>query len=246
MEKRLNISKKMMGEDIAPINNICTNCGSHFMTYRYSKSFCSKKCDEEHRIKTARCAHCGKRLAEIGVEIDLTKRIHFCNEECESEYRLQRAIENGLKKNCLQCGEEFIANRKGQKYCSKECSRQHMKEHPVKNKTVFVDKYVTCIVCKKQVMVRLPKEDALDPTYRYICSDRCRNIKAEYYIKREAEQKKQNKEDAKKEYLKNNGICPTCKTPYGKCVKMTSKFKNIPEGAVVENGVIVKCPSFKG
>ena len=47
-------------------------------------------------------------------------------------------------------------------------------------------------------------------------------------------------------YIRQNGLCGICKTPYLDCERMQSNFRIIPKGAKYVDGKIQYCPKYRG
>lgn len=53
------------------------------------------------------------------------------------------------------------------------------------------------------------------------------------------------KKEAQKKYIMENGLCGICRTPYPDCIRMTSQFREMPEGAKSPDGkIIISCPNY--
>ena len=143
----------------------CTWCGKELLRHPYRvKRTPNQFCCPEHRVEWMRtvrgkehwlynretriCLNCGKEFRVFPSE-----KKKYCNLSCYHEHKKQR-------QPCMVCGEQV--NRKGNKYCSRECMRIGMRKRIIK----------TCGVCGKGFMIR-PCEDRGD---RNVCSKECSDI----------------------------------------------------------------------
>lgn len=97
-------------------HNTCKNCGKSFVSYNYSRAYCSEECKIEHHRKNTFCAYCGKAESETDdFTIGYTSTLWFCCKEHQDLYA-ETAKE---AKTCPICGKKFVGKTK---YCSFECS----------------------------------------------------------------------------------------------------------------------------
>ena len=133
------------------IEKVCKNCGNEFIRKSNAQQYCSVECSNEacrknrkekekkridNRIKRA------KYDVRYGTwddpEICLSCNYDECNGSCErveedARERLVGFIISGNKVKCETCGKKFHA-RRGQKYCSRECSlKSYSQKKSVKN-----------------------------------------------------------------------------------------------------------------
>jgi hypothetical protein len=91
------------------------------------------------------CRYCGAELANNHRELN---HIHgaYCSYECLKKYS---AAYSQKKQVCSICGELFPVSRKGQRYCSRECSRianaANRRRESIEN---AIDGYKQCSKCK--------------------------------------------------------------------------------------------------
>ena len=109
----------------AEIEIACARCGKMVTMSRcdYDKKlkrnqqniFCSKTCANLYRgdVNLKECAHCGKLapLREYGMR-------KYCSKDCRDAARRAKL----RRKDCPQCGVEFIPKSNRTVYCSRECA----------------------------------------------------------------------------------------------------------------------------
>lgn len=101
----------------------CEWCGADFarpVTTGRKPKYCSEECRREadknrraERRRTARakwlCENCGATLKN--------GQRKYCNKECENQFRF------GYR-DCVQCGERYLATYDGQRCCCRECAKE--------------------------------------------------------------------------------------------------------------------------
>lgn len=218
----------------------CTVCGKEFEDTSEVNDYCSGRCKAADRIANLKCEYCGKNLQQAGVDINPENyHAQFCSDECRQQYKWQKAKAAGKIGICKTCGKEYIKKTDKNVFCSMECYRKDMQKN-MKSHTDKKPKMETriCPFCKQKFKV-----DA--NSFQYFCSEEHR-IEHNREKQRIQQQRKQEAYDKRwSKYVKENGLCGVCKTLYSECERMKSNFRMSPEGAVFENGRIVKCPKFQ-
>lgn len=224
-------------------NNTCNQCHKIFITYEwnpgeFTRDFCSKKCREEYHIAHTFCRQCEKPMLETDDQRDMYGKNWFCSDSCREEFEWEIARKNGMIKNCPVCGKEFI---KKTTYCSRACYLIAPKK--VKPPEMKIE---ICAVCGRFFKRPMTKE-IITP----LCSGECRNIyrlqeEREALERKELERKKLEEKPKNKleDFIKENGMCGICMTPYPDCERMQTNFRMSPKGAYFENGKIIRCPKF--
>lgn len=115
--------------------NICTICGSEFLSSRTNAKFCSKECRsfgvgeiqkemyKDRKIKF-KCDNCNKEVVQSKKYYEKHKT-HFCSKECMQLYN-KRTLTSRLSYNCDYCRKEIKIHmskfkRNNRHFCSKEC-----------------------------------------------------------------------------------------------------------------------------
>lgn len=231
---------------------ICAVCKTEFQTTYKNRIHCSSKCDKIASKQKLRCTYCRKKLQdtrsidEIPDE-ELRKRHHFCNDDCKNKYELEKTE----PKICQNCGKTYRNNNK--KFCTKECQFDFLAKHgrktePKQKPTLIQPKPKTnmhiCYICKKPCTKPyfriVQKQDDKLLRSQPICSKECLDI----HNKSLQRQKDKLQEQKLKDYIKCNGMCGICSTPYTDCERMQSEFRIIPKGAKYIDNKIQECPKF--
>ena len=165
------------------VTKTCAVCGKSFTTTKTSKRSCSAKCAREHGLQRTRNWHresarkkedaaLRRRCAEImaalprgGMTED--EGMEYARNELETRRLLKtRAGRRQVKKECVQCGREFVPEHPRQINCSKECSTAHGK---ARSKVIYdllhkKEANPACTQCGKTITSR---------TRRVTCSAGC-------------------------------------------------------------------------
>lgn len=124
------------------MENKCLWCGKELIILTHKKKYCNEDCRLKYNYNKNKilkgkgkykCLWCGKEGDKTAV------RQKFCSRSCRSKYDYKR--NPIVKKNCLYCGKEFLANsgRPEIKYCSKACCQNHYKKNN-KDRINFLNK----------------------------------------------------------------------------------------------------------
>lgn len=117
----------------------CSICSAFFAPAHGHQKMCSDACRQDHKLRVSRsknrvapkpayprdCASCGERY------ITTNKIKVYCSERCANKYRARQYERKRTKPhvfNCLLCGKESRAEKKGVKFCSCKCSRRYVAE----------------------------------------------------------------------------------------------------------------------
>lgn len=249
LEKHLSesIARCGTGHPNTPIENECAYCHKMFHTYKYTKTFCSSKCQHNYNVEHTTCQICGKPMIETS-----DRKITYpwlCSDKCKQTYRWQAAEKNHAVHICQHCGKKFIKTGPAT-FCNNDCYQAAVKagwRPRQKQKRSLI-----CPICRT-----LFTEGSGFGRY---CSDACRQKgwkkQAALNKKFREEQTRQQsqllqKEQHQKEqqasyenYIKRNGLCSICRTAYMDCERMSSEFRMSPKGAMFQGSIIVKCPKY--
>lgn len=251
-DRQVAISKKYEQlYDPKVYTRICKICGKEFQT-TYNRDICSDKCSRLHSKQKLTCAYCHRPLTETyeeqGLEIpdsEIHKRIHFCNNTCQEAYE----TELYPPRICTNCGKTY--RNKNIKFCCQTCQREYNHKHhksskpklilpKTKSKTLY-----TCVICgtkcEHPAYFRCPELSAKTARSQPICSKECLDI----FNKSIQTKKKKDRQKRLSEYIKTNGMCGICTTPYSDCERMQSDFRIIPNGARYIDSKIQICPKFQ-
>ena len=221
----------------------CAFCGQIFqnITFR-QRNFCSDECEKKWILANVRCSNCGKRITEEDTLPRNWNSIWYCSWECKHEVWMQKQIEEGNTHPCPVCGKVTLNSKV---YCGQECyekGRNRAKAY----------RY-TCPHCGKQGVSNVPKT---------FCGKECYQaaVKAVWKPKQASSHRKAangsgqrknpvptpiKKESEQEKMIRENGLCSVCRTPYADCIRMTSGFRYLPEGAKSPDGKkITSCPSY--
>ena len=211
----------------------CTECGKKVLT-TYGARFCSTACQENHRMKTARCPMCNGLL----IEKENYSGRGYCSGECKGAARLAMAKASGDYVPCENCSKMFIRSAYSNRFCCRACYENwrdaQQKPKPQLNPATVRQEQRACEGCGAAFTWSRGNSG------QRFCSTACRKQKM--------------KSDKKKETEKLNlgvdmHICAVCRTSQADCERFTSNFIYSPEGAngKIINGkyVITTCPKFK-
>ena len=220
----------------------CKYCGKNFRNNKFQKlEFCSDECEHKWILEHIRCANCGRHATETD-QLPKHYTYHwFCSEKCKHEAWMKSLREQGKTHLCPVCGKEIPDTKT---YCSQECYEKGRPKAKIYS--------YTCLYCGKQGMSNTPKK---------FCSQECYKAAVKSGWKASQATKKQNKPEKQKEsrrelaakakevkqkkYIQENGLCGICKTPYADCIRMTSNFRYLPEGAKSPDGKkVLSCPQY--
>lgn len=152
----------------------CEWCGKEYEPKMPWGRFCCEKCGRQWHKKygfkhTYTCQHCGKTYKAKAID-----RNTYCSRECAFAHKAQIAEwhRQGMGDSCpihyticAQCGNPFMARRRGTKLCSEECRKSHARELNPRSSY----KTIVCQHCGKPLLV--PYGDKR----RNFCSKRCRD-----------------------------------------------------------------------
>ena len=161
----------------------CAQCGKTFKTSHGIQKTCGKECAREYRLQGIRDWHresarkkeneaLRRRCAEILAAVppgSMTEDegMEYARNELETKRLLKtRAGRRQVKKECVQCGREFVPKHHRQINCSKECSTAHGK---ARSKVIYdllhkKEANPACVQCGKTITSR---------TRRVTCSAGC-------------------------------------------------------------------------
>lgn len=108
------------------LESVCARCGKEFLAWRGGRKWCSVKCrwgswktDNLPPSYERSCGNCGTVFASSD------QRKKFCSPKCSYTFHNRhRPTTKELKRECPQCGEQFIPMQKrgvGRTYCSSSC-----------------------------------------------------------------------------------------------------------------------------
>ena len=246
----------------------CEACGAFFTPSRASQIYCpdcgkngykirrrvekgiahSKALDQIYNptVYDLVCKQCGSNFKSTHQGREL------CSSKCRKEYKRERLV-------CDNCGvllKDVLADipdeilDKPHHYCSDRCKEEHRRELEIIRYGVK-----KCRLCGKEYVSK----------NQYFCSREC-NVA---YRKEHPDVKQKTKmepvlpthlmqppvrqmtaaekhEREQQEYIRQNGLCGICKTPYSDCERMQSGFRLIPKGARYVEGKIRHCPKYRG
>lgn len=220
----------------------CKNCGKTFQNNKFQNlKFCSDDCEHKWILEHTCCSNCGRPATEEDVlpkEFTLT---WYCSKDCRQEARLKMKRAQGKTHPCPVCGKEVADPRV---YCSVEC---YEKTRPKAKKYPY-----TCAYCGKQGYSNSPKIFCSQECYVAARQSGWQSPQKEENKKTQENRKKyyaslaqKKAKEKQKKYIMKNGLCGICKTPYPDCIRMTSQFREMPEGAKSPDGkIIISCPNY--
>ena len=237
-------------------NTFCHVCGKPMIETDIRKTMngniwlCSPECKETFRWEKARkegtvriCPNCGKE--------HITANTYCCracySEDLQKQKELRKKRKAAGLKECPVCHKEFPVKEGVGGYCSEKCLKSVQKTEPHALRK--------CLNCGRTF--DCPASLMIEPT----CSPECRTqyrkkkkeeaerarIKKMHSVSKAQEriQKKREKGDRRGEFVRKNGLCSICKTPYKDCERMTSDYTASPKGASFEGSLVVRCPKFR-
>lgn len=142
-----------------------------------ARDFCCRRCLDEWKEETARCACCGRSMLGTGHYNPNNNHPQYCSEECREKAGWEKARKEGWVHTCMTCGKEFI-RKKGGKYCNEKCrrkagwkSKMTPRKTSGKQKESVIMRRETCAFCGKQYTREYRGEL---PDYRLVfCSEEC-------------------------------------------------------------------------
>ena len=203
-------------------DHICEQCGKPFKSTSENIRYCSNRCRKQARKEALTCDNCGIHLIDLFPDIpdqELNKQYHYCSESCKQKHKEKLAVQKYGVKTCIQCGKTYSSSN--EKFCCRNCMQTYKQTHktvpmrPVKQKPPISYSEQT----KKALQAFKEKQAHQIP----------------------AEQRKQQMQD---DYVRENGLCSICKTPYPDCERMQSNFRIIPKGAHYKDNKIMICPKY--
>ena len=119
------------------VRKACEWCGKEYKPKTLWQRFCCDRCGRQWRKEygfkhTYVCQHCGETY-----KAKVRDRNKYCSRECAFAHRgeIAELHRQGMGKRCpihytvcAQCGQPFMARRKGLKRCSDECQKAHARE----------------------------------------------------------------------------------------------------------------------
>ena len=246
----------------------CEACGAYFMPSRASQIYCpdcgkngykirrrvekgiahSKALDQFYNptVYDLVCKQCGTSFKSTH------QGREFCSSKCRKEYKRERVVCDNcgaLLKDVLTDIPDEILD-KPHHYCSEKCRKEHKKKLEVSRYGVK-----KCRQCGKEYVSK----------NQYFCSRECSVTYRKEYPEVKQKSKVQavllpyllhptvhqmtageKREKEQKKYIRKNGLCGICKTPYSDCERMQSGFRLIPKGAKYADGKIRYCPKYRG
>lgn len=219
----------------------CPECGTDF--FYKNTTYCSRECAqkslsriqklkaEERKNPEAVCKECGKTFLKASIEKSMFHLHGFCSIECRRKH-FEKTM-TGTMELCRVCGKDFFksVDESIVSFCSEACAEL---DH----------------VRYQEEMKKISEERE---RLRHIKEEEKRRKQEERELKRkERNNKKRKKRDyldastLDPEWIRQNGLCGICRTPYKECTWMRTNFSVKPAGAFYENSKIVSCPCFKG
>ena len=144
----------------------CLHCGKETFTRGENKvkqhrnSLCcnraKRKKEQEAKRKALgkrECLQCRKDITHMAISAK------YCSKRCANDYSYGKEV----KKNCEECGKEFVTRDNRHKFCCGECRQKNRNENRPKREKIKKK----CTVCSKDFIA--PRVDA-----KY-CSTKCRN-----------------------------------------------------------------------
>lgn len=220
----------------------CKYCGQMFQNNKFQNlKFCSDDCERNWILEHLHCAYCGRPATE---DDKLPKHYTdrwYCSEECKHEAWMRYQREQGNTHPCPVCGKEVINSKT---YCSQACyekGRPRTKTYPY-----------TCAFCGKQGTSSAPKKFCSKACYQAAVKAGWKSPQEVAIQKKQAKQRTnrsqlaaKKKELKQEQYIQENGLCGICRTPYSDCIRMTSNFRYMPEGAKSPDGKkVLSCPNY--
>lgn len=243
MRKRYERAQKKVCEHMGvydePKKKVCEYCKKEFSTYGDS-SFCSKECKKRYRIENATCTFCHRNLLSLGIEYySETGGARFCSEECKKSWYEYLKLHSNTpvhEKTCPQCNQTFTG--KNTRFCSKKCYEDAKASGWKPDSQKMIE--AVCKHCNKTFMTPFmyPSRYCPDCTFLLYKIQKKKSDAAKKAAKKKQEEEKRRAD------IEKNGLCFYCQTTYFNCEKMRSNFRYYPKGAVVEQGKVVKCPSY--
>lgn len=241
---QISVSRCGTGKKVEPIMNTCNYCGCEFESWIHKKDFCSESCKEKWIRENTSCDYCGKAYLETENPDAITAGRWFCSYTCKEAYKRKEAEEKGFLRTCKFCGKEFI--KRDGIFCNRECYQNAVRDGWKPSIPANQSRPKYCKNCGKE-----------DPFEDGLCSEKCRVEFARKETLRLQDEQRQIKKmkplsKAKKTSVKktasaketSNGLCASCRTPYTQCERMSSGFSRLPDGAVKEGNIIVRCPKY--
>ena len=176
---------------------ICSQCNKEFNKTHHSQKYCSKECSKEKRIEKAnqwKKTDKGKESKKKYNSSDKGKALVRKREE-------QRKLNTpDIRANCQNCNKEFTKTKNGQRYCTKECTKEFKKKVQLKKyqkKHINADLRANCQNCNKEFTPRDNRQKN--------CSKECtKKSKNELSLKRHYENYEAIIKEQKKEYRSKN------------------------------------------
>lgn len=228
---------------------VCPCCGKEF--FFKNTTYCSKECYKKDLPRISRlramekakpesiCKECGKEYLKADAKKSMFNIDGFCSIGCRRKF--YEKTMTGTMSQCVVCGTDFFrsANENIFSCCSEECAR--------KERANFIS-YQNRQSEERAAKIQLIKEEAAKR------KEEKRKKREEQGLapcakRKSGPRQKPKYKDASAfdpEWIKKNGLCGICRTPYKDCTWMQTKFRVKPEGALYENSKIVVCPFFKG
>lgn len=224
-----------------PKEHICQQCGKTFLSYHDHK-FCSDACKLEHRRLNLTCAYCGQKIIDVRQpEEKEYKSVHnvYCSEECHEKAQKQRDIARFGIKTCPNCHKDFVSSNA--RFCSLKCSTEWFAKHKEKAMSKKI-----CANCGKHYEshnARFCSKQCYSDYMRQHPNETKKNVPKESETEKALRKEQKTKERLEK-YISENGMCGICRTSYVNCRRMQSNFTYSPDGCVIKNNKVLKCPQF--
>ena len=200
---------------------ICSQCNKEFIKTNKGQKYCTKECSKEKRIENQikwKKSHKGKESKKKYNISDKAKTVGRKREEQRKSCRPE------ISANCQNCNKKFTKTKNGQKYCTKECTKEFKKRVQLRKyqkKHINVDLRANCQNCNKEFTPR----DNRQKNCSKECSKKSKNELhkksiLENYGDAEKKQKKEyylkNKELIKETHKKYNLINKEVRNEYWK------------------------------
>jgi hypothetical protein len=175
---------------------ICSYCNKEFIKTNKGQKYCTKECSKEKRIEKANKWKKSDKGKESKKKYNSSDKAKALGRKREEQRKLNRT---DIRVNCQNCNKEFTKTKNGQKYCTKECTKEFKKRVQLRKyqkKHINADLRANCQNCNKEFTPRDNRQKN--------CSKECtKKSKNELSLKRHFENYEDIKEQKKEYYSKN-------------------------------------------
>ena len=205
---------------------ICSYCNKEFIKTNKGQKYCTKECSKEKGIEKANKWKKSDKGKESKKKYNSSDKAKALVRKREEQRKLNRT---DIRAICQNCNKEFTKTKTGQKYCTKECTKEFKKRvqlRKYKKKHINADLRANCQNCNKEFTPRDNRQKncskecykksryELSKEYRLEKKEAIKEQKKEYYSKnKEAKQ-----EYSKKYHLKNKKVRNEYNKEYGQSV----------------------------